>query len=102
MTTVLLLLLASTITGAAADFFFRVWSLLAGLAGNRDLVATVLQTFGFAFCTGIPIVVGCLIAGQVAYLAATLFVHRGELSMQDDADGDPGMHGHRHVDEENE
>ncbi|SCB44323.1 hypothetical protein GA0061098_1010139 [Bradyrhizobium shewense] len=102
MTTVLLLLLASTITGLAAGLFFRVWSLLLVSPATAILVATVLQTSGFGFWTGIPIVVGCLIAGQVAYLAATHFVHRGELSMEDDVDGDPGKHGHRHVDEENE
>ncbi|MBB4376996.1 hypothetical protein GGD66_003192 [Bradyrhizobium sp. CIR48] len=102
MTTVLLLLLASTITGLAAGLFFRVGSLLLVSPATAILVATVLQTSGFGFWTGIPIVAGCLVAGQVAYLAATLYVHRGELSVQDDVDGDPGQRGHRHVDEENE
>jgi hypothetical protein len=35
-------------------------------------------------------------------LAGTLYVHRGELSMQDDIDDDPGKHGHGHIDDENE
>ena len=102
MTTILLLLLASIIAGLSTGLFFRVWTLLLISPATAILAATVLQLSGFGFWTGIPIVVACLIAGQVAYLAATLYVHRGDLSMQDDIDGDPGKHGHRHIDDENE
>ncbi|WP_245472003.1 MULTISPECIES: hypothetical protein [Bradyrhizobium] len=102
MTTILLLLLASIIAGLSTGLFFRVWSLLLVSPATAILAATVLQTSGFGFWTGIPIVVACLIAGQVAYMAATLYVHRGELSMQDDIGDDPGKHGHGHIDDENE
>ncbi|WP_247550211.1 hypothetical protein [Bradyrhizobium sp. 138] len=102
MTTALLLLLASTITGLATGLFFRVWTLLLVSPATAILAAAVLQTSGFGFWTGIPIIVGCLLAGQLAYLAGTFHVHRGKLSMQDEIDGEPGEHGHRHIDEENE
>lgn len=101
-TTVLLLLLASGIAGLTTGLFFRIWALLLVSPVTAILVATVLQTSGFGFWTGVPIVAGCLLVGQAAYLAATFYVHRGELSMQDDVDGGPGQHGHGHVDEENE
>lgn len=102
MTTVLLLLLTSAITGLATGLFFRVWTLLLVSPATALLAATVLQTSGFGFWTGVPIVVGCLIAGQLAYLAATFHVHRGRFSMQDEIDGEPRKHSHRHIDEENE
>lgn len=90
------------IAGLSTGLFFRVWTLLLISPATAILAAIVLQTSGFGFLTGIPIVAACLIAGQVAYLAATLYVHRGDLSMQDDIDGDPGKRGHRHIDDENE
>lgn len=102
MTTVLLLLLASAITGLATGLFFRVWALSLVSPATAILAATVLQTSGFGFWTGIPIVVGCLVTGQLAYLAATFHLHRGKLSMQDEIDGEPGEHRHRHIEEENE
>lgn len=102
MTTVLLLLLASAIIGLATGLFFRVWTLLLVSPATAILAATVLQTSGFGFWTGVPIVVGCLMAGQVAYLAATFYVHRGELSVQDEIDGEPGKHGQRHIKGEDE
>ncbi|MEY9181419.1 putative membrane protein YdbT with pleckstrin-like domain [Bradyrhizobium sp. USDA 326] len=102
MTAVLLLLLASAITGLATGLIFRVWTLLLVSPATAILAATVLQTSGFGFWAGIPIVVGCLIAGQLAYLAATFYLHSGELSMQDDIDGVPGKHGHPDIKNENE
>ncbi|WP_049819953.1 hypothetical protein [Bradyrhizobium japonicum] len=102
MTTIFLLVLASMIAGLSTGLFFRVWTLLLVSPATALLAATVLQTSGFGFWTGIPIVVACLIVGQVAYVAASLYVHRGELSVQDDIDGDPGKHGQRHIDDENE
>ncbi|MDA9425903.1 hypothetical protein XH97_27795 [Bradyrhizobium sp. CCBAU 53380] len=95
-------MLASAITGLATGLIFRVWTLLLVSPATAILAATVLQTSGFGLWTGIPIVVGCLIAGQLAYLAATFHLHRGELSMQDDIDGEPGKHGHRDIKKEDE
>lgn len=102
MTAVLLLLLASAITGLATGLIFRVWTLLLVSPATAIVTATVLQSSGFGFWTGVPIVVGCLIAGQLAYLAATFYLYRGELSMQDDIDGEPGEHSHRDIKKENE
>ena len=102
MTTVLLLLLASGITGLAAGLFFRVWALLLVSPATAILAAIVLQSSDFGFWTGVPILVGCLIVSQLAYLAAAFHLHRGGLSMQDDADGGPGKHSHRHIDGQRE
>jgi hypothetical protein len=95
-------LLASAITGLATGLFLRVWALSLVSPVTAILAATVLQTSGFGFWTGVPIVVGCLVAGQLAYLAGSFHVHRGRLSMQDEIDGEPGEHGHRHIDDKNE
>ncbi|QOG23552.1 hypothetical protein FOM02_03995 [Bradyrhizobium sp. SEMIA] len=66
------------------------------------LAAIVLQSSNFGFWTGIPVVVGCLMVGQLAYLAGAFHLQTGELSMQDDADGEPGKHSQRRIGDQNE
>ena len=102
MTTVLLLLLASGIAGLGTGLIFRVWALLLVSPATAILAAVVLQTSGFGFWTGVPVVVGCLIVGQLAYLAAAFRLHPEELSVQDEIDGQPGKHGDRHISDQNE
>jgi hypothetical protein len=102
VTTALILLFASAIIGLVTGLFFRVWALLLVSPGTAIIAATVLQTSDFGFSTGIPIVIGCLIVGQFAYLAATFLLHKGQLSMQDEIDGPPGEHSHGGVGDENE
>ncbi|WP_342735463.1 hypothetical protein [Bradyrhizobium sp. B117] len=102
MTIVFCLLLASGITGLATGLFFRVWALVLVSPAIAILAAIVLQSSNFGFWTGIPIVVSCLLVGQLAYLAGAFHLHRGELSMQDDANGEPGKYSHRHIGDQNE
>jgi hypothetical protein len=102
VTTVLVLLLASSIIGLATGLFFRVWALLLVSPALAVVAAFVLQSWGFGFWTGVPIIVGCLIVNQAAYLAATFRQHRRELSVQDDIDGAPGKRGHRGISDDNE
>lgn len=100
MKTAVTLLLASAIVGLATGLFLRVWILLVVSSTTAIVAATVLQTSGFGFWTGVPIVVGCVVIGQLAYLLAGFA--RSEFSVQDEVDGPPGEHGHRDVDDKNE
>lgn len=102
MTIVLLLLVASGIAGLATGLFFRVWALLLVSPATAIVAATVLQSSEFGFWAGIPIVTACLMMGQFAYLAATFHLYRGELSMQDETDGEPGKQSHNHIGGQNE
>jgi hypothetical protein len=101
VTTALVLLFASTIAGLTTALFFRVWSLLLISPVIAVLVSIVLQSYGFGFWTGIPIVVGCLTACQLAYLVSAFKRHNGIL-VQDDSDGAPGYDGQRDIGDENE
>jgi len=92
VTTALVVLFASAIVGLATGLFFRVWALLLVSPAIAILAAIVLQISGFGFWTGIPIIVGSLISGQLAYMVAVFHLHKGELSAQDDVDGGPGQH----------
>jgi hypothetical protein len=92
VTTALLLFLASGIAGLMTGLFLRVWALVLVSPVTAILAAIVLQSTGFGFWIGIPIMVGCLVLGQVAYLAAAFYRQRGGLSVQDDVDGQPGEH----------
>ena len=102
MTAALFLLIASVIVGLATGLFFRVWALLLISPMIAILAAIVPQTADFGFWTGMPIIVGCLIVSQLAYLLTTFAMYSGELSVQDEVDGTPGKRGHRAVRDERE
>ena len=102
MTAALFLLTASIIVGLATGLFFRVWALLLISPMIAILAAIVLQTADFGFWTGIPIIVGCLVVSQLAYLLTTFAMYSGELSVQDEIDGTPGKRGHRDIRNEDE
>ncbi len=93
VTTALLLFLASGIAGLTTGLFLRVWALVLVSPVTAILAAIVLQNAGFGFWMGIPIVVGCLVFGQITYVAAAFYMQRGGFSVQDDVDGKPGEHG---------
>lgn len=101
MTTALVLLFASTLAGLATGLFFRVWSLLLVSPAIAVLAAIVLQTYDFGFWTGIPIVIGCLTACQLAYLVSAFQRHNGVLA-QHDSDGAPSNDGQHGIGDENE
>jgi hypothetical protein len=102
VTTALVLLFASAIAGLATGLFLRVWALLLVSPATAILAAIVLQASGFGVWSGVPIIIGSLIAGQLAYMVAVLHLHKGELSAQDQIDGAPGQHGQCGVGDENE
>ncbi|MGN8545516.1 hypothetical protein ACQPTN_11495 [Bradyrhizobium sp. 13971] len=66
------LLLTSTLVGLATSLYFRVWTLMLESPLVAVLAAIVLQSDGFSFATGAPIVVACLAFNQFAYLAGAL------------------------------
>lgn len=93
VTTALLLFLASGIAGLTTGLFLRVWAMALVSPITAILAAIVLQTADFGSWTGISIVVGCLVLGQIAYVAGAFYMRRGGFSVQDDVDGKPGEHG---------
>ena len=54
--------------------------------------AIVLQSDGFAFATGAPIVVACLAFGQLAYLVGAVLAPEVDGSVAEEIDGVPGGH----------
>lgn len=54
------------------------------------LAAIMLQSDGFAFATGAPIVVACLAFSQFAYLAGALLLPENDGSIAEEIDGIPG------------
>lgn len=54
--------------------------------------AIVLQSDGFAFATGAPIVVACLAFSQLAYLVGALLSAEADGSVVEEIDGVPGGH----------
>ncbi|MCC8938486.1 hypothetical protein H8A99_18905 [Bradyrhizobium sp. Arg68] len=54
------------------------------------LAAIVLQSNGFGFAGGVALVVGSLVACQLAYLAGMSFAPRADSSMAEEIDGAPG------------
>ncbi|WP_439373081.1 hypothetical protein [Bradyrhizobium sp. DASA03120] len=96
--TIILALLGSAIIGLATGLFFRVWAMVLVSPATAVLAAIVLQASGFGFFAGVSVVIGCLVVGQIAYLLAAAFhLHEGDISVQDEADGDPGEHRYQDV-----
>ncbi len=54
------------------------------------LAAIVLQSGGFTFATGAPIVVACLAVNQIAYLTGGMLSMENDSSMAEEIDGIPG------------
>lgn len=102
VTIIFFLLLVSAILGAATGLFFRVWALMLFSPLIAILSATALRLYDFGFAAGVPIIIGCLVVSQLAYLAMTFYLHRGAFSIQDEPDGNPGEHGKQNVSDENE
>ncbi|WP_246667614.1 hypothetical protein [Bradyrhizobium macuxiense] len=88
MTIVSTLLLTSTLVGLATSLYFRVWTLMLVSPLIAVLAAIVLQSDGYAFATGAPIVVACLAFNQIAYLVGALLSPDND-SMAEEIDGVP-------------
>jgi hypothetical protein len=90
--TIILAMLGSAIIGLAIGLFFRVWAILL-VSPLISIVATiVVRADGFDIFAGVPIVIGCLVIAQIAYMLAVLRLHKWGISVQDEPDGDPGEH----------
>ncbi|WP_342724878.1 hypothetical protein AAFG07_38940 [Bradyrhizobium sp. B097] len=89
MTIALTLLLTSTLVGLATSLYFRVWTLMLVSPLIAVLAAIVLQSDGYAFATGAPIVVACLAFNQIAYLAGAVLSPDHDGSMAEEVDGTP-------------
>jgi len=101
VTTALVLLFASATVGFATGLFFRVWSLLFVSPAIAILAAIVLQTSGFGFWTGIPIIIGSLVSCQLAYMVGAFHLQNEENSAEDLSDGAPGHDRQHGVGDEN-
>lgn len=96
--TIILALLGSAIIGLATGLFFRVWAMVLVSPAIAILAAIILQASDFGFFAGVSVVTGCLVVSQIAFLlAAALRLHKGDISVQDEAYGDPGEHCHQDV-----
>ena len=102
VTTALVLLFASTLAGLTTGLLFRVWSLLLVSPATAVLAAIILQTYGFGFWTGIPVIIGCLTACQLAFLVSAFLRYNGSILAQDDSDGAPSHDGQHGIGDETE
>ncbi|WP_223966108.1 hypothetical protein ACE103_39170 [Bradyrhizobium sp. ma5] len=69
--------------------YFRVWTLMLVSPLIAVPAAIVLQSDGYAFATGAPIVVACLAFNQIAYLAGAVLSPDNHASMAEEIDGIP-------------
>ncbi|WP_338695354.1 hypothetical protein V5279_04230 [Bradyrhizobium sp. 26S5] len=92
MTIAFTLLLTSTLVGLATSLYFRVWTLMLVSPLIAVLAAVMLQSDGFSFATGAPLVVACLAFSQLAYLAGALLPPEADGSVAEEIDGVPGGH----------
>ncbi|MEN3351373.1 MAG: hypothetical protein V7632_5008 [Bradyrhizobium sp.] len=97
MTIALTLLLASVLAGLAAGLYLRVWALMLLSPAVALLAAIVLQSNDFGFAGGVGLVLGCLVACQLAYLAGMVFAPQVESSMAEEIDGAPGRHSEQQI-----
>lgn len=84
-----ILIFASALAGMATGFTYRVWALILISPLIAVLAAIVLHIYEFGIVAGVTVVTACLVASELAYLSATYLMHRNEISVQDDIDGDP-------------
>lgn len=66
------------------------------------LAAIVLQSDGYAFATGAPILVACLAFSQIAYLAGALLLPDNDGSMAEEIDGVPRRGGEHKINGQNQ
>lgn len=102
VTTPLIVVFASAIVGLTTALFFRVWSLVLVSPAIAVFATIVLQTSDFGFWTGIPIVIGSLVACQLSYMVGSFYLHKDDVLAQHESDGAPSHHGQQGVGDEND
>jgi phosphotransferase system glucose/maltose/N-acetylglucosamine-specific IIC component len=90
---ILILLALSTMLGTATGLTFKVQGLIPVSILIAILAAVALHSAGFGPVGGVLVIVACLVVAQLAYLSATFFLYKRELSLEDEIDGDPGKPG---------
>jgi hypothetical protein len=97
LTIILILLALSTMMGMATGLTFKVQGLIPVSVLIAISSAVVLRSAGFGPVGGVSVIAACLVVAQLAYLAATFFLYKRELLLQDEIDGDPGERGKRKI-----
>jgi uncharacterized integral membrane protein len=90
LTIPLVLLFVSALAGLATGLTYRVWALVLISPLLAIIAAIVLHSYEFGLLAGVPIIVACLVVFELGYLGATYLMHRREMSMHDEIDGEPG------------
>lgn len=86
--------------GLATGLVFRVWAMALASALIAILSATALRAHGFGFAGGVPVVIGCLVISQIAYLAGVFMMSRSDIAeslTQEEVDGHPNNRGEQDV-----
>lgn len=90
MTIAFVLIVASTLVGIATGYVFRIWALVLISPLIAIFSAIVLRAHEFGMMAGVTVIAICLVACQLAYLAATYLLHARNVSSHDEVDGKPG------------
>ncbi|WP_164987993.1 hypothetical protein [Bradyrhizobium betae] len=97
MTVAFILILVSALAGLATGFTYRVWALVLISPLIALFAAIILHIYEFGLVGGVTIITACLVVSELAYLGATYLMHRREISVQDEIDGDPGEQSQQRV-----
>jgi hypothetical protein len=92
-----MLMLASTLAGAATGFVFKIWALIPISLLIAVSSAIVLRSCEFGMMVGVTVVAICLAVCQLAYLAATYLLQARNISSHDEVDGVPGKIGEQKI-----
>jgi hypothetical protein len=76
MSAALILLVLSAATGLVLGMLFSWFAIAASSIGLAILSAALLQITGFGALSGIAIIVACLTANQLAYVAGLVLANR--------------------------
>lgn len=100
MTIVLTLLIVSAMLGLATGLVFRVGAIALVSALIAILSAVALRADGFGFAGAVPVMIGCLVISQIAYLAGAFIISRSDNAgslTQEEVDGRPNNPGEQNV-----
>jgi hypothetical protein len=84
-----MLMLASALVGTATGYVFKIWALVLISPLIAIFSAIVLRAYEFGMMAGVTVVAICLVACQLAYLAAAYRLHAQDISSHDEVDGEP-------------
>jgi hypothetical protein len=90
LTIAFVLIVASALVGIATGYVFRIWALVVISPFIAILSAIILRIYEFGMVEGVTVIAICLAAAQLAYFAASYFLHAPNVSTHDEVDGQPG------------